>query len=165
MARKKKDLGPIKIRPFGDLVIAAEVPFPNPGLGARVPAWGAFELVGFDTPLALTIGKDSVMWVDSESWLSTPPSLGGAYVRIDPPAWATDEQVERARFLVAQAGACAVRVLPRPRAAPMVREAREPARARETLREAVLAVSGGVASSDRAALDRVVEGVLGKVGL
>jgi hypothetical protein len=131
---------------------------PNPGLVVRgVP----FQ----DMPGMVTVGPDSAAWRDYEVWLSTPLTAQGAFCRVRPPAGASDEDVQRVRSALVVNGARAVRVLPRPRSAPLVREAREPGTVRETLRGAVQEVCRALASQDRPRLEEMVERVSSKVGL
>ena len=91
--------------------------------------------------------------------------LSGAYVRIKPPPGSADDDVERMRTALLEAGAAVVRVVPAPRAAVMTKEARATPPPRETLRQAVLALVETVSSQDREVLRAKVEQVLGKVGV
>ena len=92
-------------------------------------------------------------------------SLQGAYVRIKPLPGSADEDVERMRAVLLEAGVAAVRVMPVQRAAIMTKETREVPPPRETLRGACMALVETVASQDRGALRAGVERVLGKVGV
>jgi hypothetical protein len=92
-------------------------------------------------------------------------TLEGAFVRVVPHPSATDEEVARTRAEVIRAKALAVRVMPTPKDEKLVRESREQAGRRETLREAVLVVASALASQDRPALDEVVERIMGKAGI
>ena len=94
-----------------------------------------------------------------------PEDARDAFVRLRPPATATDEQVEKVRQDVVLAGCKAVRVLPRPRGEVLTQEAKSAPRTRETLREACLSLVETVATRDREKLREEVESVLVRVGL
>ena len=92
-------------------------------------------------------------------------SIGGALVKVQPPAGATPERVEAVRSALVEAGALAVRVLPPERRAEQ--PAAEPVRpvARRSVRQVVEEAAARVPSQDRAALDAVLDAAMGAEGL
>lgn len=108
----------------------------------------------------------TVEWDVNEGWdVPDGSAFDGAFVRIRPPANATDDDVHQVRAAVVLAGALAIRTLPRPRATPETKASREAPRQRETHRQACQALVATVATQDRPALEREVEAVMVKVGL
>jgi hypothetical protein len=90
--------------------------------------------------------------------------IEGSYVRFRQSVETTDQEVEIARDELLKRGAVAVRVMPRPKTAVLMRaEVRD--RTRETLRGACLAIVEASASRDKAALRAEVEAVLSKEGI
>jgi hypothetical protein len=123
---------------------------------ARTPVTKmTIERVSFGARKLVTIDWDS-------GWKSG--DAADAFVRIRPPPEATDQQVEQVRREVFQAGAKAIRILPRQKAAVIV-EKKEETRKRETHREACLALVETAATQDREALKTEVEAVMAKVGM
>jgi hypothetical protein len=90
--------------------------------------------------------------------------LTNAFVRIEAPAAASDEQVDSIRNWVLYCGARAARVAPRRRAAVVVQVARE-RRARGGIRATVEEMVAEANSVDQQALHAYVENVMGEVGL
>ncbi len=124
---------------------------------ARTPVTKmTIERIAFKARKMLTIDWDS-------GWKSG--DAVDAFVRIRPPPEATDQQVQQVRREVFQAGAAAIRILPRQKAAVLVEKKDENVRKRETHREACLALVETVATRDREALKTEVEAVMAKVGL
>lgn len=127
---------------------------------ARVALWN------FSTSARLaTLGEDGF-----EVWASDPhqvvrcgDELRGGFVRVQPPATASDEAVEAVRRRLLEAGAAGVRVLPRLRAAaaPVPAEAL----AVPSVREVVLELVAEVPSRDRDKLRGIVEGVMAEAGI
>ena len=112
-----------------------------------------------------TLEEDNVIWMWTGGSILSFGAMEHGVIRLKPPATATDELVEGVKAELLAAGALAVRVLPRPRAEPLVKEVREPAVARETLREAALHVASTLASGDQVALLERVEKTMSKVGI
>ena len=125
------------------------VPFREPGV-RRVPHHEPRRLITIE-PEGLRTGESL--------------RLRGAYVRVRTALDATDADVERVRAEVVAAGALAVRVMPRSKQQVIADKAKEPAKPRETLRQACVACMGAVVSKDPAALSRLVEATLNRVGL
>lgn len=122
-------------------------------IGSDHPAWGSVTDQGFD-----------------DDWKGSALSgyLGalkpGSIVRIVPPPGTSQARIDL--LAGAFAGACsAVKVMGKAAPAVPVPEPRKPARARETARQAVLAVAAEVPSVDRKALLELVERTLEEVGL
>jgi hypothetical protein len=108
----------------------------------------------------LTIGEAHPCWVTVNFAYG---GRGGEIVRVQPPDGASDEQVERVRTSLLEAGAEVVRVMPRRRSSVLT----EPAEKREhaSAREVVARLVEESNVEDRAALREFVEGVMGRQGL
>lgn len=88
----------------------------------------------------------------------------GAIVRIEPGSDWTDEQIEHAVTYFRDAGAAAVKVLPRA-AGPQVMVKPAKAAPRATLRQVALEVMAEMKGADEARLREAVEETLAEVGL
>lgn len=129
--------------------------------------------VGVAEPLRLlTIGEDSEVW----NYANGPSSkrllehlrahCAGSIVRLRPLANVADDEVERVRLAVAEAGAAKVTVAPRHKAKVVLEPRQRPgALSPGSMREVVLALVGEANVEDREGLRRVVEKLMAEEGI
>lgn len=108
----------------------------------------------------ITVGPEHDVWRSDPSPMSV---TDGAFVRLEPPEYASDEHVAALRAALLKGGAVRVAVLPRRRRAAVLapRERRPHRRAREVVLEMVAEVDDG----DRAAVAAFAEEVMSRRGL
>lgn len=111
----------------------------------------------------LTVPIDSPIWGGSPPHSRAMKKIEGAIVRLRPPEGATDDTLEEVRGFFLKYGAAKVVVLPRPRAELLPAKAAKVKA--EGAREAVTALVEESNSKDKAALEKLCETVMGKVGL
>lgn len=109
----------------------------------------------------LTVGTQHVAWGEHDTY--GDPRARGAFVRVEPPADATDEKVAEVRRRCEQIGAVRVQVLPRRNAADVLvpREKKPHPRARDVVMELVAEAN----APDRAALASFVEDIMSRRSL
>ncbi len=90
--------------------------------------------------------------------------LQGAFVRIQPPAEATDEHITFMREALKSFGAAEIRILPRPKASVVPTQIHRDV-VHVSIRETVLAITETTNTKDLPALKALVETTLSKVGL
>jgi hypothetical protein len=129
----------------------------EPGFQIEVcPVEGAEMLV--------TIGPLDPIW--GSDGQQQPVKKFGRFVRVQPPADATDEQIERVRELAILFGFGAVKVVVQPRRrAAVITLPKEGRRLHQTARAVVGQLVDESNVEDRAALQQFVEQVMGKEGL
>lgn len=113
-----------------------------------------------DSRRLVTIGTDAAVWGDRQAVL---PIERGCLVRIEPPASVADADVEHVQLRCELAGAAAVVVLPRRKAAVVVKpkERKPHARGRELVHRMVEESN----FDDKADLHEFVENIMARVGL
>ena len=125
---------------------------------------------GFQPGLTVVRLKESRQFITHDAgadFISSERELEmrGAFVRLRPPPGTPDGMVEEVKRQCSRAGALAVVVVRAAKEQPLVADAKRPSVARESLREAALAVMRGLASRDPAMLEKQVERTLAEAGL
>jgi|HubBroStandDraft_5_1064220.scaffolds.fasta_scaffold183013_2 hypothetical protein len=163
MSRKKNTVGQKVAKTFGQEVADALV-----GLVAEVPEGCVVEPRTFEKGRALLrVHPDGSAWAIPDTFASMLGTIAeGAIVRLDPPASASDADVDVVRDAFVRAGAAAVRVSDRQRDAVVVDpetkvEIAAPRDVRAIVRELVDAAN----VEDREALRELCEVHLSKAGL
>lgn len=88
-----------------------------------------------------------------------------AFVRVQPPSTATDEQIETLRVFLEKGCAAEIRFQPRPRGEVVTAKSHVEAPKHTSIRETVLSLVDGANSKNPDALKMLVEETMGKVGL
>lgn len=123
----------------------------------------AFKLISGSRAL-VTIKSDSKVW-KSEAEIKKL-SIGGAIVRLIPPADATDFQLEELKTKLEARETAAIKVLPRQQLGKAGESDDDPKReASKDLRAAVLDVAGRMATDDRTALLEELNSAMDEAGI
>ncbi len=133
--------------------------------------WSVKNVELGDARRLVSIETDSEVWatdIDVRQALGAKHEIGGAIVRVKPPAGASDEQITHVKELLAEHGAVAVKVLPRASGeiAAHVSKENQGQRPQRTIRQVVLDRAGAVSNSrDREALLQTLNNVMDEAGL
>lgn len=125
----------------------------------KVPLDGATDL--------MTIAEDDPIWTvgASDRLLRDTMKAAPRIVRLKPPPEVDDATIEAIRLKLEHAGALAVKVLPRRRAAVVPEEAKRVPVAHRTIREIVSDLVASAPTQDRERLTASVNRALSKAGL
>lgn len=135
-----------------------------PPLTFRNVGWRARREVIPKSRELVTIGPESQWWTKTERHEGVKISAKGSILRLEPPATATDEDVERVCRLFSSAAA--IRINPRGNADRAVYDLVDvSAAAKQSARAVILALVTEARTQDRERLREIVEATMDKVGL